>query len=236
MRILIIDNNMLPAYHGANDIRAFSYLAPGATFFTRRAPSDDLPADTKMFDRVIVSGSFHSILVDTSWSLKLEEWVRRFISENKPVMGICYGHQLLGKIIGGKSFVGKANPPELGWAKLILKKEKSEGKNQVSPFIKNIPDTFYSFSSHFDEIQKPPKNCRVLISSKDCAVQAFDVPGKPIFGIQFHPEKPFIETEKTLNDWKKDKNLRGYLLNTKGGKKLYNPKIGETLFKNFLSI
>jgi len=227
MRVLLIDNNILPEYWGAQDIARYQSLVPGSLFTVRRAPQNDLPRSLTHFDKVIVSGSLTSILDDAPWIDSLEILIRTALNESKPTLGICYGHQMLARTLFGKDSIGKAPQSEYGWTS-IQKKEDSI-------LFKNISNQFYSFSSHNDEVRWLPETCAILAQSDRCKIQAFQVRNQPAFGIQFHPEKHPIEAQKTFLERKK-KGLGKDYLNPHRDFDLYDPKIAETIFTNFLSL
>ncbi len=93
-----------------------------------------------------------------------------------PILGICYGHQLLAQLIGGK--VAKAEKCEYGFS--ILKINRSDilfeglGKEEIC------------WMSHSDEVIRLPKGAIVLASTEDCKIAAFKF--KNFYGVQFHPE------------------------------------------------
>jgi GMP synthase-like glutamine amidotransferase len=227
MKILIIDNNIVKDSWGCENLRQFARKVPGATVAVRRAPQDDLPASPRDFDRIVVSGSLTGAVDDAPWIDHLLEFIRRAVEAKKPYLGVCYGHQMLARALGGKAAVRRAARAEFGWTRIIVK-----GK---SPILNGLPSEFYSFSSHQDEVAAVPAGARVVAESDRCAVQSFLMEDAPAFGIQFHPEKLLPECERAFVNWKKDFKPRDTLQPTRG-KSLYEPKIGETIFRNFFEL
>jgi GMP synthase (glutamine-hydrolysing) len=225
MNILIIDNNIDPDCWGSQDLCRLARMTPGATIFVRRAPQGDLPKSPQEFDKIIVSGSKSSALDDSPWVGQLVEFIRKSLELRKPFLGICYGHQILARSIGGKELVGQASKAEFGWTQIEV--------IGSSPILQGIASSFYSFSSHFEEVQQVPKGMKTLARSQDCSIQACQLENLPVYGLQFHPEKSIQEAKKILSDRKKDQNPIA-LLNPTKSEELYDPKLGETLFKNFL--
>jgi GMP synthase-like glutamine amidotransferase len=226
VRILIVDNNIDRDCWGAGDLVRYAVAAPGATVFVRRGPAGDLPEDVSRYDRIIVSGSRTSCLDAAPWTGRLDELIRRAVDRSKPLLGVCYGHQALVRALGGREAVRRGKTPEFGWTRI----ERVER----SPLFEGLPDAFYSFSSHFEEAARLPQGTRLLARSEDCAIQACAVDGKPAYGIQFHPEKDLADGEKTLAERRKKGEPR-VLLNADRGRELYDPKVAETLFRNFLA-
>lgn len=229
MKVLIIDNTIDQSSWGSPELVRFARSFPGVTVYVRRAPEQDLPASPSGFDRVIVSGSKTAATEDAPWIFRLHEFILRSLGEGKPFLGVCYGHQSLIRALSGKQSVRRAACAEFGWTKIQLLKKQSTG------FFAGLPQEFYSFSSHFDEVCELPSGVQVLARSELCEIQACQIEGKPVFGIQFHPEKNLEEAQKTLVERKK-KGVPQELLEPNRGAELYSPQVGETLFRNFLGL
>jgi GMP synthase (glutamine-hydrolysing) len=226
MKILIIDNNIDLACWGSEDLRKCAQLASGATIVTRRAPENDLPSSPAGFDRIIVSGSKTSALEEAPWVDRLIKFTQSAIELGKPYLGVCFGHQILARTLGGKKAVGKAAAPEFGWSQIKIL--------EPSELMKGLEGSFYSFSAHNEEVCQLPPGMKKLADSELCAVQACQLENRPVFGIQFHPEKGIEEAEKIFIDKRKIKKLE--LLNSKRSKELYNPKVSEIIFSNFFKV
>jgi GMP synthase (glutamine-hydrolysing) len=100
------------------------------------------------------------------------------VAEGKPVLGICYGHQFLAKVLAGPGHVRRAATPEFGFLDLRL------GSN---PLFQGLSESLV-MASHFDEVCDLPREFRILAASPDCAVHAFQYRDLPVWGVQFHPE------------------------------------------------
>jgi GMP synthase-like glutamine amidotransferase len=214
VKILLIDNNITPSYWGATDLRKLCQLATGAEIHTRRGPHDDLPSSPTAYDRVVVSGSLTAATDDAPWIERLLDFTRQCIDLEKPYLGVCYGHQTLVRAVGGKTFVRRAEQGEFGWTKIEITGQ--------SALLAGLPGEFYSFESHYDEVSSLPTGMKNFARSELCAIQACQVGDRPIYGIQFHPEK----TGEDAGDMK-------HVRHSSENKKHYRPEIGETIFKNF---
>lgn len=95
-----------------------------------------------------------------------------------PVLGICYGAQLIPYLLGGK--VEHAETSEYG------KREFSFVKD--SPISEGIPNTSICWMSHTDRVTALPQGFEVLASTETCPFTAFGNVEKKIYGVQFHPE------------------------------------------------
>ncbi|MFA5770100.1 MAG: glutamine-hydrolyzing GMP synthase [Patescibacteria group bacterium] len=98
-----------------------------------------------------------------------------------PVLGICYGLEVLGQMLGGKVAPGKKK--EYGPTDFSLKKDCTLFSN----WGKNKKD-FKVWMSHFDQVVEPPKGSVVVGSTPAVQVAAFADEKKKIYGIMFHPE------------------------------------------------
>jgi GMP synthase (glutamine-hydrolysing) len=97
-----------------------------------------------------------------------------------PVLGICYGMQLIAHIEGGK--VIRTDRREYGRAEMKV----LEPKGLFAGFSTSEPVT--AWMSHGDHIEQPPKGYRVTAESKGNPISAFQHEKRPIYGVQFHPE------------------------------------------------
>lgn len=100
---------------------------------------------------------------------------------NKPILGICYGHQVIARTYGG--LVKNKNKSEFG--KNILYKHKSSELTK-NFFLKN--NTAQVWMSHTDVVDKLPKNFKTIASTKEFKNAAIENQLLKIFGVQFHPE------------------------------------------------
>jgi len=95
-----------------------------------------------------------------------------------PVLGICYGMQLMGHLLGGE--VVAAGSREFGPADLVVR--------NGSRLLRGLPSPARVWMSHGDSIQEPPQGFSVTGSTTNTPVAAIEDPGRGLFGIQFHPE------------------------------------------------
>lgn len=95
-----------------------------------------------------------------------------------PVLGLCYGAQLMMFILGGK--VEKANVREYGKTEVLF--------DVSSPLFHNVKDKSICWMSHFDYISCVAPDFRVTAHTADCPVAAAECQEKNLFAVQFHPE------------------------------------------------
>jgi len=95
-----------------------------------------------------------------------------------PVLGLCYGAQLMMHILGGK--VEKAPVREYGKTEVFV--------DTTSPLFENVQDTTICWMSHFDYISKIADDFKIVAHTADCPVAAAENREKNLYAIQFHPE------------------------------------------------
>jgi GMP synthase (glutamine-hydrolysing) len=227
-KILIVDNHISRDDWGATELRDEFSRISGATVYTRRAPELDLPKNLTSYDHIVVSGSITAADASGLWISQLIELIKKTIEAGKPFLGVCFGHQLLARALGGESTVGQTATPEYGWTKIQVKKP--------AEIFNGLPESFYSYSSHRDEVTQLHADLVPLASSERCQYQAMQLSGKPIFGIQFHPERKLEVAEQTLQMKKKKNPKDPTLLGVGIGKKLYDPQVSQKIFENFVRL
>jgi len=137
-------------------------------------PYNKFPFGDESVKGVILSGSPFSVNDDNAFKADLSE-----IRSKYPVLGICYGAQLMAFTSGGE--VGKTDTREYGRAHLSVK----EG---IDPLLGNLPTNSQVWMSHGDTIARVPDNFRVIASTEDVALAAYKIDGEKTWGVQFHPE------------------------------------------------
>ena len=95
-----------------------------------------------------------------------------------PVLGLCYGAQLMMHVLGGK--VEKAPVREYGKTEVMV--------DTASPLFGNVAPTTICWMSHFDYISKPAPGFNIVAHTADCPVAAAENREKNLYAIQFHPE------------------------------------------------
>ena len=130
---------------------------------------------------VVITGS-HSMVTDHDpWSERTAAWLAGAVEKQIPILGICYGHQLLAYALGGK--VGdNPNGHEYGTVEVRL----NENAHQ-DPLLGGLPNPIKMHTSHAQSVLELPARARLLASSDMDQHQAF-VAGECAWGVQFHPE------------------------------------------------
>jgi len=130
---------------------------------------------------IIITGAGAMVTDNSPWIAESAEWLAQAAESQHPILGICFGHQLLAHALGG--IVGN-NPRglEVGSVPIHLTGEASEDS-----LFRDMPSQFTANVSHMQSVIKLPDGARLLAYSKREAVHAFRC-GTDIWGVQFHPE------------------------------------------------
>lgn len=139
-----------------------------------------LPFDTPLADLqtlhpagIILSGSPASAL--DKKSLRPDAGI---FGLKVPILGICYGHQLIAQLEGGK--VTHSSQKEFGKETLLIRRG--------SGLFANMQSREIVWFSHGDQVSRLPKGFRAVASTPHCRFAAFEHTARKIYGIQFHPE------------------------------------------------
>ena len=116
---------------------------------------------------------------------------KRIIEKQIPILGICFGHQILSKLNGGK--VKQSKYREFGLANIYKKKESILIKNFFNN--KRINKVWMS---HADQVSKLPKYFNVIASSQNSKYAIIENRSKKFYGVQFHPEVTHTQNGKRL--------------------------------------
>ena len=116
---------------------------------------------------------------------------KKIIKNGIPVLGICFGHQILSKINGGK--VKQSKHREFGLVNINKKKDSLLTKN----LFKN-KKKIKVWMSHADQVSKLPKNFNIVASSQNSKFAIVENKLKKFYGVQFHPEVTHTENGKKL--------------------------------------
>ena len=134
---------------------------------------------------------------------------KKILNLGIPILGICFGHQIIAKELGGK--VKQSKHREFGLTE-VRKINKSLLTNNVFD-KKNIVKVWMS---HADQVSKLPKNFKVIASSKNSRFTIVENKKKNFYGVQFHPEVTHTKNGKKL--------LSNFLFSICKSKKNWSPK------------
>ena len=131
-------------------------------------------------DAWIITGSPHSVYDVTDWMVDIEEEMKNIQSSHIPVLGICFGHQLIAKSFGGKV---ELNPN--GW-ELGAYPVQITAAGKKSQLFSGIENYAIVYESHQDSVTVLPENA-IEFARNNKGNQAFIIHDY-FYGVQFHPE------------------------------------------------
>ena len=162
--------DLVNANHGDFDAlfrRMFN--GEGFSFTTFNVVDDEWPEDHLTADGWLVTGSKHGAYEDHAFIPPLEDFIRAVDQSDRPMVGICFGHQIIAQALGGtvEKFAG-------GWA--------------VGRHTYDFEGTALSFNAwHQDQVVKRPETAKVVATSSFCENAALRY-GDRILTTQAHPE------------------------------------------------
>lgn len=133
---------------------------------------------------IILTGGPNSCYLEDSPTYKKE-----LFELGIPVLGLCYGAQLMQHILGGK--VERADVREYGKSNLIV-------NDKDSKLFKGVPEESICWMSHFDYISKIGPGFKITSYTKDCPVASCENADQKLYAIQFHPEVLHTEYGKNI--------------------------------------
>jgi GMP synthase-like glutamine amidotransferase len=177
-------------------IRLLSQVNAKLTFIEYDAELGELPEHVDACDAYLITGSRHGVNDLLAWIAPLEYFIRQLHAKQKKVIGICFGHQLIAKALGGK----------------VIKSPKGWGIGMaVNRIVQKKPWMFPEHEvvnvlvSHQDQVIELPYSTEVLASNEFCPFYMLQI-GHNIFTIQGHPEfskaysRALIENRKNALD------------------------------------
>lgn len=153
----------------------------GLAFESLPSSTPNLLSKVADAEGVIISGSPRDAWSDDPDMRALLDFASGLIARNQPVLGVCFGHQLLGRALGGDV---RPNPAgwEVGTCRIALTEE-----GRTSPLFAGCEPEFAAIESHRDAVLSLPSGARLLAGNPHTPIQAFAA-GETTFGVQFHPE------------------------------------------------
>ncbi|VFQ68420.1 unnamed protein product [Cuscuta campestris] len=146
-----------------------------------RVARGEFPAEDEIagYDGFVITGSCANAHANDVWICNFLGFLRKLDSMKKKVLGICFGHQILGRAIGGKT--GRnTNGWDIGVTTVHLAPSKLFTSLKMPPYLD-------VFEFHQDEIQELPAKAEIMAWSHKTGIEMFKY-GDHMMGIQGHPE------------------------------------------------
>ncbi|WP_435258384.1 type 1 glutamine amidotransferase [Thioclava sp. FR2] len=161
--------NLAPQMGDYPDMFARLLDGNGFTFKTFRVVEGEFPNSVKDCDGWLITGSRHGVYEDHPWIAPLEQFIRDAFAAHVPVVGICFGHQIIAQAMGGK-----VERYADGWA--VGATDYDFGG-----------DTITLNAWHRDQVTKVPEGAKVVATNEFCTNAALLYDDRA-FTVQAHPE------------------------------------------------
>ena len=161
--------NLSPSMGDYPDMFARLLDGQGFTFQTWRVVEGEFPADVHAADGWLITGSRHGVYGDHPWIAPFEQFIRDAYAAHVPLVGICFGHQIVAQAMGGRveRFAG-------GWS--------------VGPTDYDFGGETITLNAwHRDQVVEKPGNATVIASNDFCANAALLYDDR-VLTVQAHPE------------------------------------------------
>jgi GMP synthase (glutamine-hydrolysing) len=165
---------LLNAAHDGADTRRNFRRELDADLVEFHCPEGELP-ETFQFDACVVTGSRASVYWDEPWIGELKSYVGDAIETGMPMLGVCYGHQLLADVLGGRI-------EDMGEYEIGYRTVEHDGENEL---LEGVDEDFTVFTTHSDHVSEAPPGAEVF-AKNDYGIHGFRKDN--VFAVQFHPE------------------------------------------------
>jgi GMP synthase-like glutamine amidotransferase len=162
---------------------------------------DEMPVDFDDVDGVVALPARANTSDGHAWIEKQRVFLREAHERALPVVGVCFGAQVLAEALGGS--VSPMEVPEVGFTDVELTPPA-----HTDTILAGVAWKTPQFQTHRCEISEPPPGCTVLAKSERCAVQAFRA-GMRTYGFQYHFECDRSMVDTYMRDARTDLHQSG---------------------------
>ena len=167
--------------YGHMMIQLFNQVPNDIEFCTFHVRNGIYPEHIDECDAYLITGSKSSAYDDELWIHQLSDYIKTLYQNNKKMMGICFGHQLIAHSLGGKTELAKQ-----GWG-VGVHKYKVNPDAALHKKLSELDTDFSLLVSHRDQVTMIPPQAHLLASSEFCPFAAYLIKGK-VLSFQGHPE------------------------------------------------
>ncbi|CAI9765403.1 unnamed protein product [Fraxinus pennsylvanica] len=153
----------------------------GETWDMFKVAKDEFPEDNEIgeYDGFVITGSCNDAHGNDLWICKLVALLKKLDAMKKKVLGVCFGHQIMGRALGGK--IGRASSGwDIGVTQVHLQPSKIFTSLKMPAFLS-------VFECHQDEVWELPPKAEIIARSNKTGIEMFTY-GDHFMGIQGHPE------------------------------------------------
>lgn len=141
------------------------------------------PGDLSQYAACFVSGSPHGAYEDIGWIHREHDWLQTLANHGVPVLGICFGSQILASALCGRNEVFRRSSCEVGYIDLAV---TEDARNDL--VAHDLGAAVHMFVWHNDEVRATHPDMVILATSADCPNHIWRHRRYPAWGIQGHPE------------------------------------------------
>lgn len=149
---------------------------------------------------IMIFGSNSSVNERTEWQKALESWLMPLLQKKIPTLGICYGHQMLAHMFGGKvDYHSPEKKKHLGFREVELLPSRLWDHKTLKGEL---------YVSHNEAVTHIPGCMRVIVRSEICPMDGLEHHNLPVFSFQPHPETTCLRFKDPMDKEKHSPRLR----------------------------
>ncbi len=170
-------------------VHLFQEIDPTVCVHIYNVELGEYPATPDECEAYITTGSKASVYEDLPWLIEFKAFLRVLYAEKIKLVGICFGHQLIAEVFGGK-----VKKSDKGWGVGVSVNQVIEHKTWMQP----QRDTLHIIVSHQDQVTRLPDQAQLLAISDFCPNYMYQLGGS-ILALQGHPEFSKLYSEKLMH-------------------------------------
>ncbi|MFC0407071.1 type 1 glutamine amidotransferase [Roseomonas elaeocarpi] len=155
----------------------------------------EFPEDLSSYAGIFLSGSPHGAYEDIPFIHREHALIQDAEARGIPMLGLCFGHQILASALCGRDQVFRRESCEVGYKWLDVVPEAA-----ADPIAGQVGGRVHMFVWHNDEVRADHPDMRVLASSDLCPNQIWRYRDRPVWGIQGHPEVTRAQAQVWFED------------------------------------
>jgi len=163
------------------------------------AYNEEFPTDLPKYSGIFISGSPHGAYEDIPFIHREHELIQEAAQAGIPMLGVCFGHQILASALCGRDQVFRRKTCEVGYKTLDVTKFAVDDGIAAALYPK-----FDMFVWHNDEVRGDHPDMTIIATTADCPNHIFRYRDQPIWGIQGHPEVTLDESRIWFEENRRD--------------------------------
>jgi len=164
----------------------------------------EFPAELAGYDGIFLSGSPHGAYEDIPFIHREHELIQKAAEMGIPMLGVCFGQQILASALCGRDQVFRREACEVGYKHLDVTKAADDDE-----IAGELGAGFDMFVWHNDEVRGDHPDMTIIATTDDCPNHVFRYRDLPIWGIQGHPEVTVEESRVWFEENRKDLEADG---------------------------